>query len=170
MSSTVAVVAATFRARAAAAVKAGALPIKRLGCNVPAAGLSVLFPEAGCAAARAAFSCACRGQVEQRNNPVVVIAFSKVIESAVFNGLHAIGDIAVGGKQYNFGKGRNSFQLCGELHAIAIGEFHIAQGYGHRLPGNLPEGRFAVARLHYLKAFQTNNADQQGNGFSPHPQ
>ena len=42
---------------------------------------------------------------DQGENFIVVVAFGNIIESTVLDGLHAVGDITVGGQQDDFGMG-----------------------------------------------------------------
>ena len=60
---------------------------------------------------------------------VVVVAFGDVVERAVLDGLHPVGDIAVGCQQNHLGGGRGFLDPAYHLDAVAVGEFDIAQYY-----------------------------------------
>ena len=64
---------------------------------------------------------------QQGQDFVVVVAFGDVVESAVLDGLHAVGNIAVGRQQNHFDRGCGLLDAAHHLDAVAVGQFDIAQ-------------------------------------------
>ena len=68
-----------------------------------------------------------RRTAQQRQDLVVVVAFGDVVECAVLDRLHAVGYVAVGGEQDDFGGGCDLLDPADQFHAVAVGEFDVAQ-------------------------------------------
>ena len=86
-------------------------------------GTHLLF-EVGHSALQAGFL---DGALHDDQQLVVGVAFNEVVESAAFHGLHAVGDVAVGGEQDDFGGGGLGFEAGQKRHAVGVGQLHVAE-------------------------------------------
>jgi hypothetical protein len=96
------------------------------------------------------------GAVYHHHQLLLKIALGEVVERAQLHGLHAIGNGAKGGEQDHFGIGGGSFVAGQQVHAVAIGQLHVAE-YQQHLVGVLLEQLQAaggVGSLQHGVAFQ----------------
>ena len=67
------------------------------------------------------------GTAQQRQYLVVVVALGYVIECPVLDGLHAVGDIAVGRQQDDLGRRHGLLDPSNHLDTVAVGQLDVAQ-------------------------------------------
>ena len=102
-----------------------------------------------------------RGPAQQREYLVVVVAFGDVVERSVLDGLHAVGDVAVGRQQNHLGRRRRLLDLPDHLHAVAVGQLDVAQNHvGIVLPEHF-ETCGAVGGLCDLVTFKPDDPGQK---------
>ena len=102
-----------------------------------------------------------RRMAQQRQDLVVVVAFGDVVECAVLDRLHAVGYVAVGGEQDDFGSGCDLLDPADQFHAVAVGEFDVAQHDVGFVLAEQPEARGTVRSLLHVVSFQSDDARQQ---------
>ena len=95
---------------------------------------------------------------QQGDDSVVVVTFYQIVKSAVFDGLYAIGDIAISGKQDYLGKRVFLFDIGGKVYAIAVGQFDVAQHHREILLGQFFEPGLAITCLTYFVILQLQKA------------
>ena len=101
------------------------------------------------------------GTAQQRQYLVVVVALGYVIERPVFDGLHAVGDIAVGRQQDHFGGRRGLLDAADHLDAVAVGQLDVAQHHVGVVPAERFHPRSAVRSLGHLVTFQPDDPRHQ---------
>ena len=99
-----------------------------------------------------------RRTAQQRQDLVVVVAFGDVVECAVLDRLHAVGYVAVGGEQDDFGSGCDLLDPADQFHAVAVGEFDVAQHDVGFVLAEQPEARGTVRSLLHVVSFQSDDA------------
>ena len=97
----------------------------------------------------------------QGQDLVVVVAFGDVVEGAVLDGLHAVGDIAVGRQQDHFGGRRGLLDAADHLDAVAVGQLDVAQHHVGVVPAERFHPRSAVRSLGHLVTFQPDDPRHQ---------
>ena len=75
-----------------------------------------------------------------------------------FDGLHAVGDVAVGGEENNLCGGNQLLQFLHHIHSIAVGQKHIAEHYLYFLFLQCVECRGAVFGFQHFITFQLQQA------------
>ena len=101
------------------------------------------------------------GTAQQRQYLVVVVAFGYIIERSVLDGLHAVGDIAVGRQQDDLGRRHGLLDPTDHLDTVAVGQFDIAQHDIGFAAAEHPEPLGAIGGLGHLVTFQPDDACQQ---------
>ena len=101
------------------------------------------------------------GPAQQGQDLVVVVAFGDVVEGAVLDGLHAVGDIAVGRQQDHFGGRRGLLDAADHLDAVAVGQLDVAQHHVGVVPAERFHPRSAVRSLGHLVTFQPDDPRHQ---------
>ena len=66
------------------------------------------------------------GLAHQGDDAVVVVALGDVVESAVFDGLHPVGNVPMGSQQNDFHRRKRFPDGAHQLYPISVGQKHIA--------------------------------------------
>ena len=100
-------------------------------------------------------------RLKQRQYLVVVVALGYVIECPVLDGLHAVGDIAVGRQQDDLGRRHGLLDPSNHLDTVAVGQLDVAQNHvGIVLPEHF-ETCGAVGGLCDLVTFKPDDPGQK---------
>ena len=99
---------------------------------------------------------------DEGNNLVIVISFGDIIESPILDGLHPVGDIAVGGQQNDFHIGSRLFDGQHQVYPVPVGQKHITQSYIGVLDFQLSQSSPAITGLADFVSFQLHHTCQQG--------
>ena len=101
------------------------------------------------------------GTAQQRQYLVVVVALGYVIECPVLDGLHAVGDIAVGRQQDDLGRRHGLLDPSNHLDTVAVGQLDVAQHDIGFIAAEHPEPPGTIGGLGHLVTFQSDDAGQQ---------
>ena len=105
--------------------------------------------------------CLLGGTAQQRQYLVVVVALGYVIECPVLDGLHAVGDIAVGRQQDDLGRRHGLLDPFDHLDTVAVGQLDVAQHDIGFIAAEHPEPPGTIGGLGHLVTFQSDDAGQQ---------
>ena len=99
--------------------------------------------------------------INQRQDAIIVVPFGQVVESAVFNGLHPVGDVAVSGQQNNLELRITGFDIGHEGHPGSIGQFDVAQHHLKVAFFQQAQAFFGRASRGDLETFEREDAGEQ---------
>ena len=101
------------------------------------------------------------GTAQQGQYLVVVVALGDVVEGAVLDGLHPVGDVAISRQQDNFGRRCGLLDLRHHLDAVAVGQLHVAQHHVGIAAAERFQPRGAVRGFRHIVPFERDDPGQQ---------